>query len=209
MQKAHNSREVPEIPESRLAGETITCGSYGRKGRKVPSLSVPVSKTMDIIEATPKDAGPIMALISECTKDMEASGIYQWNAEYPTREAIAVDIANRSLHVLRIEDKYCGIIALDGDEPQEYGDIDWKYQTDKVFVVHRLAVDPQWQRQGIARRLMDFAEQYGKTHGYQAIRLDAFIKNPRAIKLYECRGYRKAGTVNFTKRLFYCFENTL
>jgi len=37
---------------------------------------VPVSKTMDIIEATPKDAGRIMALISECTKDMEASGIW-------------------------------------------------------------------------------------------------------------------------------------
>ena len=164
---------------------------------------------MDIIEATPKDANPIMALISECTKDMEASGIYQWDDEYPTREAIEADIANRSLQVLRIEDKYCGIITLDGDEPQEYGTIDWKYQTDKVLVVHRLAIDPQWQGQGLARRLMDFAEQYGQKNGYQTIRLDAFVNNPRAVKLYEHRGYRKAGTVIFRKRLFYCFENTL
>jgi ribosomal protein S18 acetylase RimI-like enzyme len=168
-----------------------------------------LSKSMDIIEATPKDAEPIMALISGCTKDMEASGIDQWDDEYPTQEAIEADIANHSLHFLRIKDKYCGIIALDGDQPKEYEDIDWKYQTDKVLVVHRLAIDPQWQRQGIARRLMDFAEHYGQTNGYQAIRLDAFIKNPRAVKLYERRGYRKAGTVVFRKRLFYCFEKTL
>ncbi|MGD8814611.1 MAG: GNAT family N-acetyltransferase [Anaerolineales bacterium] len=164
---------------------------------------------MDIIEAKPKDTGPIMALISECTKDMEASGIHQWDDEYPTREAIEADIANQSLHILRIKDKYSGIITLDGDQPKEYEDIEWKYQTDKVLVVHRLAIDPQWQRQGIARRLMDFAEHYGQTNGHQAIRLDAFIKNPRAVKFYERRGYRKAGIVVFRERLFYCFEKTL
>ena len=163
----------------------------------------------NITEATPKDAGPIMSLISECTKDMEVNGIYQWDDKYPTRETIEVDIAKRSLHVFRIDGKCCGIIALDGNEPPEYGDVHWKYKTAKVLVVHRLAVDPLWQKRGIARRLMDFAEQYGQTNGYQAIRLDAFIKNPRGVKLYELRGYRKAGTVILRKGPFYCFETKL
>ena len=168
------------------------------------------SRIMDsITEATPKDEGPIMSLISDCTRDMEAHGIYQWDDKYPTRETIEVDIANRSLHVLRIDGNYCGIIALDGNEPPEYGHVHWKYKADKILVVHRLAVDPQWQKQGIARRLMDFAEQYGRKNGYQAIRLDAFIKNPGAVKLYELRGYRKAGTVVLRKGPFYCFETKL
>jgi hypothetical protein len=42
-----------------------------------------------------------------------------------------------------------------------------------------------------------------------AIRLDAFTLNPGAIRLYEGRGYRKAGSVRFRKGMFNCYEKAV
>ncbi len=56
---------------------------------------------------------------------------------------------------------------------------------------------------------MHFVEQYAEVHGYDVIRLDAFTRNPAAVRLYEGRGYRKAGIVSFRKGPFYCFEKRI
>ena len=63
------------------------------------------------------------------------------------------------------------------------------HHEDRNIVVHRLAVRPDKQRQGIARRLMDFAEQWARDHEYDAIRLDTFNQNPGNQRFYLNRGY--------------------
>jgi ribosomal protein S18 acetylase RimI-like enzyme len=87
--------------------------------------------------------------------------------------------------------------------------VKWEINSGKQLVVHRLCIDPKYQGQGIARTLMDYAEQYGKEQGYGSIRLDAFVNNPRACRLYEGLGYKAVGTVEFRKGKFYCFEREL
>jgi ribosomal protein S18 acetylase RimI-like enzyme len=164
---------------------------------------------MEITIAALKDVDSIMVLFSSCIKEMEENSIYQWDDKYPTQEKIERDINNQSLFLFKIDRKLAGTVTLDGNQPPEYGDVDWKYKAQKVLVVHRLAVNPVFQNRGTAKKLMDFVQQYGRTHGYEVVRLDAFIKNPAAIALYEHRGYRKAGTVIFRKGLFYCFESNL
>ena len=76
-------------------------------------------------------------------------------------------------------------------------------------MVHRLMVDPRYQGRGIAGELMRFAEDRAGELGYDAIRLDAFSANPRALWLYQRLGYHDAGCVTFRKGLFRCFEKRL
>jgi len=93
-------------------------------------------------------------------------------------------------------------------QPEEYRPLRWRWTGGRVLVIHRLCVHPEWQRQGIARHLMDFAENYASDHGFACIRLDAYTGNPRALALYERRGYERAGQTFFPRRRlpFDCFE---
>jgi GNAT superfamily N-acetyltransferase len=70
-------------------------------------------------------------------------------------------------------------------------------------------VEPRLQGTGIARQLMRFAEAWAREHGYEAVRLDAFAANPRALSLYRGLGYREAGGASFRKGAFRCFEKRL
>ena len=161
---------------------------------------------MHIAEATLQDLPAVMNLIKACIQHMESQGIFQWDEIYPGSGTLEKDIGSHSLYAARSAGRICGIIVLNEYQDPEYAAIRWAYQGDKILVVHRLSVDPVRQGQGIAARLVDFAEQHAKSHGYSAIRLDAFTHNPRSVALYERRGYRKAGVVNFRKGPFYCFE---
>jgi ribosomal protein S18 acetylase RimI-like enzyme len=58
---------------------------------------------------------------------------------------------------------------------------------------------------------MEFAENYAIEQRFSCIRLDAYTGNPRAIALYEGRGYERIGQTYFPRRKlpFDCFEKTL
>jgi len=56
---------------------------------------------------------------------------------------------------------------------------------------------------------MDFAEAFAATHQFQSIRLDTFSQNPRNIRFYEARDYKRVGDVYFPKQSpfpFHCYE---
>ena len=80
----------------------------------------------------------------------------------------------------------------------EYVELTWDRA--RPLVVHRLCVHPERQKTGAARILMDFAETEAARRGYDSIRLDTYTGNPRAVALYERRGYRIAGYVRFRRR---------
>ena len=111
---------------------------------------------------------------------MESQGIYQWDDSYPTAEIFADDIKSNSLFVFEDGGSCMGIISLNENQAPEYQELIWENENGKILVIHRLAVNPGRQKQGIGRRLMDFAEDYAADQGYASIRLDAYSGNPRA-----------------------------
>lgn len=163
---------------------------------------------MKIIKGNIKDITLIMNLIKDNIRDMESKGIYQWNENYPKQAVFENDINNKTLYLIKNDEECLGIIVFDEEQSPEYNEIAWLTEGDTVLVIHRLAVNPKYQKQGLARLLMDFAEDMAIKDGYKAIRLDAYSGNPRAIKLYENRGYFKVGQLNFPYRElpFYCYE---
>ena len=93
-----------------------------------------------------------------------------------------------------------------------YTDVDWLTPDAKQLYVHRLAVHPASQGQGIARALMDFCEALAKEKNCLSVRLDTFSQNPRNNRFYQARQYQQVGQVFFaqkSKHPFYCYEKRL
>ena len=78
-----------------------------------------------------------------------------------------------------------------------------------IGVVHRLMIWPIYMGRGLTKVLMHHVEEEAKRRGYRVLRLDAFLKNSAALRLYDCMGYRHAGEVRFRKGPFACFEKQI
>jgi len=142
---------------------------------------------------------------------MAAHNLDQWNDIYPTRQILEQDIREENLYLLFDESILCGQVVLNDHQDDEYKMIPWRYNADKVLVIHRLCVHPAKRGRGYAHKLMDFAEHYAGANNYVCIRLDAYTANAAAINLYEIRNYVKAGQVRFPGRkfAFNCYEKLL
>jgi ribosomal protein S18 acetylase RimI-like enzyme len=148
---------------------------------------------MRIEQAGLRDAPRVMELITLCTEHMRADGIDQWDDVYPNLQIVEDDARAGALFVAR-EDVTCvASVCLSDVQPEEFRPLPWRYEGVPILVIHRLCVHPEWQRRGVARGLMDFAENYAAQHDFASIRLDAYTGNPRALALYERRGYRRVG----------------
>lgn len=156
-----------------------------------------------------EELNSLMRMLKAVVANLNSLGINQWDEVYPDAVTINNDIQERNLYVFEDEGILKGMIVLNERQEKEYADVAWKHYNGKQLVVHRLSVDPQFQGQGVARRLMHFAEGYARENGYSAIRLDTFSQNPITMNFYKSLKYDVAGTVNFRKGLFYCFEKAV
>ena len=138
----------------------------------------------------------IIALTKACAKDLHNNGINQWDENYPNLESITNDIQTGTLFTYKLGNEIVGIVVLNETQDEEYREINWRTPLDsKNIIVHRLAVLPGHQGKGIARKIMDFAEEFAVKNNYDSIRLDTFSQNPRNQKFYLNRGYLELGSV--------------
>ena len=166
---------------------------------------------MDMISAGKiTEVTSILELTRACGQHMRDNGIDQWDEDYPNKAVILQDIQTQTLFAYREDDEVLGIVVLNETQDEEYGQINWSTtEEDRNIVVHRLAVRPDKQRQGIARRLMDFAEEWARDNHYDSIRLDTFSQNPRNQRFYTNRGYTDLGPVYLRYKKehpYYCYE---
>ena len=155
-----------------------------------------------------RDAPGVMEIITLRTEHMRAQGINQWDEIYPNLGVVEDDARSGSLFVVRQDGQCIAAVGLNDVQPDEYRPLPWQCQTGRALVIHRLCVHPDWQQRGAGRHFMDFAEALAKERGFSCIRLDAYTGNPRALALYEKRGYHRIGQAHFPRRElpFYCFE---
>jgi len=163
-----------------------------------------------ISRGLPEEIDEIIALTKACGRHMRENGIDQWDEHYPDRISIERDIQTGTLFALRDAVKILGIVVLNEKQDDEYAEISWSTSNeDKNLIVHRLAVLPSFQGQGLARQLMDFAEDFARTQGSVAIRLDTYSQNHRNQRFYLARGYRDLGPVFLKYKKehpYYCYE---
>lgn len=160
-----------------------------------------------IIQAQPIHLVEAMFIYKNCIPEMNKRGLFNWNTNYPSISQVKQDIADGSLYLFVENHISLGVVCLNEKEPDEYINLDWKYPGPSLFV-HRTAVMPAFRNNKIAEKLMNFTFQYAKENGYKSIRLDAILKNPQAIRLYEKTGYQRVADIHldYQKDLFRCME---
>lgn len=155
------------------------------------------------------DLPEINLMFQTAVNYLREQGINQWDEVYPDCDVLAKDIAEHSMYVVLSEDAIVSAVTLNEEQPPEYETVGWRIQGEKTGVIHRLCVNAQEQRKGYGKRTVLLAERELRKQGFSCIRLDAFTLNPYSNRLYEALGYQKAGTVQFRKGAFYCYEKRL
>ncbi len=138
---------------------------------------------------------------------MNADGLDQWDAFYPSPEILEGDIASGGMYVLARGNAVIAACTVNGYQDAEYADGAWVCRAPNIAVLHRFCVDPAYAHIGTGRHMLALCEEIAKKTN-AAIRLDAFSQNARALRFYERAGYVRRGETHFRKGKFYLYEKT-
>lgn len=171
-----------------------------------------------IRKAKSTEIDKLISITKACAAKMISQNIFQWNEEYPSVAAFKKDLIRNELYVLVKDDNsgkaeiLMGCITISTFKDSEYEQIDWLTKDGLNYYIHRLAIHPDFQHCGNAKKLMDFAEELARQKNALSVRLDTFSENERNQKFYEARGYQKLGDVYFPRQAdtpFHCYELVL
>lgn len=140
---------------------------------------------------------------------MQEMGIDQWDDLYPNSAVIAADIEAGDLIVGEEDGKLICTFAVNTECEEDYDACPWQYPSEPYVVVHRLAVNPKYRRQGVAKNAMKFVENNAKEKGIRTIRLDTFCGNPVGASLYESLGFKVIGFAHWRKGKFQIMEKII
>ena len=167
---------------------------------------------------TPADIGPLARLYDDLN-DWLARGVNYpgWiKGVYPVREIAENGLKEGALFVARRGGALAGSVILSHRPEQAYRAAKWLCDAGDadMRVIRTLVIHPDCLRSGIGTALLDFAEAYGTGNGIKSLRLDVFVKNLPAVKLYEKRGFTCVGTADlglgrYGLDTFYLYEKRI
>tara|TARA_B110000914_G_scaffold96675_1_gene84890 strand:- start:90 stop:590 length:501 start_codon:yes stop_codon:yes gene_type:complete len=165
-----------------------------------------------IRKATINDLDRIIEITKACAAFMISNKIFQWNEHYPNIETFENDVLKGNLYVLEIKNKLIGCLVISNKMDEFYSKVNWLTPNKNNLYLHRLAVDPDYQKKGYAKQLMSFSFEFAKANNIKSIRLDTFSGNPFNNVFYSNLGFEKLGEIYFRKQSdkpFYCFEKVM
>lgn len=164
---------------------------------------------MEVRKAAIEDLHCITDIFKRAIGEMDVNGIPQWDEIYPNEEIIRDDIRIGQMYAVLQNGDIVSVFVLNQECDKEYLDAKWRYPNASYQVIHRLCVNPTYQNKGIGRETMLSIEGLLRRDGIDTIRLDAFSKNPFALRMYERLGFKKVGEANWRKGLFYLYEKKI
>ena len=142
---------------------------------------------------------------------MLAAGNLQWDESYPNEAIFQRDIRLGQLWVAEQDASIAGVAAITTDQELDYAQVGWDI-SEASIVVHRLAVDPAFRGAGVARALMQKAEEVATERGITVLRVDTNTQNEATQRLFPKLGYLLAGEISLQIRpglRFFCYEKRL
>lgn len=166
---------------------------------------------MKVQKATSDNILEIMYLLQHCIEDFNKNSIYQWNVAYPDYFRLLHEVENGSLFIIKQKGVCIGTITLSEEQDPVFEKVEWKNNNDKFIVIQRIAVFPTWQKMGVGKKLIEFAEQYARENNYKSVRLDVASSSEALFKLYESIGFKFTGEVHYPKQKepFKCLEKVI
>ncbi|WP_276355366.1 GNAT family N-acetyltransferase [Cohnella caldifontis] len=167
---------------------------------------------MEIIPLGKEHRKSLIALYRAVTAVLKRQGNDQWDRWiYPNRFTIGGDIRKGTVYGIVDQGRVVGAIAMDKDIREATASYPWTGRKDEAWSIHRLAVHPERQGQGLGGRLLRFGEDRIRASGGTSIRLEVYAANPGAIGMYERAGYGRVGETRYPMRKhpYFCYEKLL
>ncbi len=144
--------------------------------------------------ASIENLNEIMDIINLIKKEMREENNPQWGVfpqeyanldrefiDYPNKKFIESDINNKELYIYEEDSIIKGIISICKEEDEYQGIVD---TSDKeALVIHRIAVPKKYRNQGIAQKLIYYAERKALEEGISILKIDTEQSNAKMNKL--------------------------
>ena len=132
-----------------------------------------------------------------------------WTADYPAWENVEEDLARGNLFVMKNPaGDILAAVSIEIDEAVDNLPC-WSARLAPAGEIARLAVHPDFQRQGLARRMIAYVMQVLKERGYRSIHLLVNAKNDPAKRTYGFFHFDRAGECDMYDQHFLCLEKEL
>ena len=163
-----------------------------------------------IRKANLNDINNIMDIIKATIKEMKTYNNTQWDESYPQAKDFTKDIESGELYVETEGEELKGFICVNYIQPKEYDDLNWS-SNNKAMVIHRMAVNPKFRQQGVATKLMKFAEQLASDNNIVYLKTDTYSINTKMKSLFKKCGFNLVGEMRFLgkEKPFYCYDKLL
>lgn len=166
---------------------------------------------MNLQKARMEELSSICTFYENVCADMEKKGLRAWHwGAYPNEEVIRESIAAGTLY--RLYDEHGVVVAVTADMENDpnYALIHWIYGVRPGYF-HRLAVRPDMQGEGFARKALSDVYELLENKGCDSLRCDTYCDNSSALRLYAMQGMRTAGRLTIPERPkpFVFFEKML
>ena len=149
-------------------------------------------------KACENDIDEIEALYNAAIDWLNNQGIFQWKKGiYPTRESALAAVNENSLFCCLVDGNTHGTFILNDKQAPEYTYLNWRYNREKILVLHTLVVKSNMTGRGYGKAIMEFVLNFAHDNKYDAIRLDVFPDNEAAVRLYLNFGFEYVGRVFF------------
>ncbi len=163
-----------------------------------------VTMDFEIVMATEDDRKEILSLY----KTQLGKEYCPWDEDYPTDKEITFDLSRDALFVMRDNGRIIAAISLEDDEEVDKLTC-WSKDLEPSGEMARLAVLPEYQSKGLARKLMQFGMDELKRRGNKGIHFLVNKYNVKAIKSYEIFGFNVVGSCYLYDQDFLCYEKEL
>lgn len=140
----------------------------------------------------------IWGILQQAIERRKEDGSNQWQDGYPNPDVIQNDIEKNAGFVMTEDATIIGYSAiLINDEPQ-YQKIEGSWLTNDDFVVfHRVAISETHLGKGLAKKLMNFIEDFAISNGIYSVKADTNFDNIAMMAIFEKMGYSYRGEVYF------------
>lgn len=157
-----------------------------------------------ILDATENDKEEILSLY----KKQIGREFCPWNEHYPTMEEIDFDLSRDSLFIMKDGEKIIAAASIDQDEQVEQLDC-WSSALAPGAEMSRLAVDPDYQNQGLAREMLLHGMAVMKERGYKSIHFLVNKHNVKALNSYNHLSFDIVGECFMYEQPFLCYEKEI
>lgn len=150
---------------------------------------------MKIRLAEQTDVLEILTIFTQTRAYFKAQNIDQWQGDYPGIPDILKDIELKQCYVAVEKDVIIGVIVLSLQAEGSYETLmggSWNSQ-EPYTVIHRLAINNDYQGRGTSLELLAYADELTLAHGREVIRTDTHLANDGMRYILTKTGYRYTG----------------